>query len=47
MVLVPIADYLWKLYFVRRNTVLHRNLVFVMLALTYFLFLFLSGYIVE
>ena len=47
LVLVPIADYLWKLYFVRRNTVLHRNVIFVMLALTYFLFLFLSGYIVQ
>lgn len=46
-VLVPLAQYLWRMYFVRSKVVLHRNMLFVVLTLYYFCLLFFSGYVVE
>lgn len=47
VVLVPIVQYLWRIYFVRSKVVLHRNMLFVVLTIYYFSLLFFSGYIVE
>lgn len=47
VVLVPIVQYLWRIYFVRSKVVLHRNMLLVVLTIYYFSLLFFSGYIVE
>jgi hypothetical protein len=47
VVLVPMVQYLWKVYFFRSKTILHRDVLFILLALYYFLLLFFSGYIVD
>lgn len=46
-VMVPILQYLWRMYFVRSKVVLHRNMLFVVLTIYYFALLFFSGYIVD
>ncbi len=47
LVLTPLINYLWRIYFFKSKTILHRNLIFILLALYYFLLLFFSGYIVD
>lgn len=46
-IMIPIVQYLWRMYFVRSKVVLHRNMVFVVLTIYYFTLLFFSGYIVD
>lgn len=46
-VLVPILKYLWRMYFFRSKTVLHRDALLIILAMYYFILLFFSGYVVE
>lgn len=47
LVLFPLAQYLWRLFFFKINTILHRNVLFIALTVYYVLFLFFSGYIVS
>ena len=47
LVLLPLFHHLWKLYFFKIKTVLHRNVLFIALTIYYLLFLFLSGYLVH
>jgi hypothetical protein len=46
-IMVPIVQYLWRMYFIRSKVVLHRNMLFVVLTIYYFAILFFSGYIVD
>lgn len=46
VIIIPIIQYLWRIYFVRSKVVLHRNMLFVVLTIYYFSLLFFSGYIV-
>lgn len=46
LVLLPLAQHLWKLFFVRSKTILHRSMLFISLTCYYLTFLFLTGYIV-
>ena len=46
-IMIPIIQYLWRMYFVRSNVVLHRNMLFVVVTIYYFAILFFSGYIVD
>jgi hypothetical protein len=47
VVCLPLLHHLWRLYFFRIKTILHRNVLFIALTIFYLLFLFLSGYIVN
>lgn len=47
LVLFSLAQYLWRLFFFKINTILHRNVLFIALTVYYVLFLFFSGYIVS
>lgn len=47
VVLLPLLHHLWKLYFFKIKTILHRNVLFISLTIYYLLFLFLSGYLVR
>jgi hypothetical protein len=47
LVLMPLIHYVWRLFFSKINTTLHRNMLFISLTVYYVLFLFLSGYIVS
>jgi hypothetical protein len=46
-IMVPIVQYLWRMYFFRSKVVLHRNMLFIVLTIYYFAILFFSGYIVD
>jgi len=47
LMIVPIFKYLWSIYFMKSQLLLHRNLLFIILALYYFILLFFSGYLVD
>jgi hypothetical protein len=46
LVLLPLAQHLWKLFFVRSKTIVHRSMLFISLTCYYLTFLFLTGYLV-
>jgi hypothetical protein len=45
--IIPIFKYLWRIYFMKSQLLLHRNLLFIILALYYFVLLFFSGYLID
>lgn len=47
LVLSPLVYHLWRLFFVKSKTILHRNMLFISLTIFYLLLLFLSGYMVN
>ena len=47
IVLLPLFHHLWKLYFIRSKTILHRNMLFIALTVYFLLVLFFSGYLVN
>jgi hypothetical protein len=47
LMIIPIFKYLWNIYFMKSQLLLHRNLLFIILALYYFVLLFFSGYLVD
>ena len=47
LALMPLIHYVWRLFFFKINTILHRNMLFISLTVYYVLFLFLSGYLVS
>jgi hypothetical protein len=46
-IMVPIVQYLWRMYFFKSKVVLHRSMLFIVLTIYYFAILFFSGYIVD
>jgi hypothetical protein len=47
LVLVPLVHHLWKLYFLKSKTILHRNMLFIYHTVYYLMLLFFSGYLVN
>jgi hypothetical protein len=47
LTLIPLAKYLWKIYFFSYKRVLHRDILLIVLTVYYFIVLFFSGYIVD
>jgi len=47
IVAIPIFEYLWRIYFIKSRTILHRNLMFISLTIYYGLLLFFSSYLVQ
>jgi len=47
IVLIPLVHHLWKLYFLKSKTILHRNMLFISHTVYYLLVLFFSGYLVS
>ena len=47
IVAIPIFQYLWRIYFFKSRTILHRNLLFISLTVYYGLLLFFTGYLVS
>ncbi len=47
LMIIPIFKYLWNIYFMKSQLLLHRNLLFIILAVYYFVLLFFSGYLVD
>jgi hypothetical protein len=47
LVAIPIFQYLWRIYFFKSKTILHRNLLFISLTVYYGLLLFFTGYLVS
>lgn len=46
LVMLPLVKHLWKLFFIKSRTILHRSMLFISLTCYYLTFLFLTGYIV-